>query len=214
MAVTETRLLVLGAVMLFEPVNGYQIRRELLSWGVEDWAHIKPGSIYSALATLAANGHAERHDVTDGGRQVAVYTTTASGREEFQRLHRDAVETVDLLSPLAFHTAVSLVPLVTRSDFEQRLAVRVERLRDELARQTAMGSVARGGMPPHVFAMNELWIDLLTADLRWCESGLGGIRSGAWTFRGEPSDWRPADDDPGWQMAADRERYRDLLAGE
>jgi hypothetical protein len=27
MAATETRLLVLGAVSLFEPVNGYQIRR-------------------------------------------------------------------------------------------------------------------------------------------------------------------------------------------
>ncbi len=31
MAVTETRLLLLGAVLLFEPVNGYQVRRELLS---------------------------------------------------------------------------------------------------------------------------------------------------------------------------------------
>ena len=43
MAATETRLLLLGTVMLFEPVNGYQLRRELLSWQVEDWAHVNPG---------------------------------------------------------------------------------------------------------------------------------------------------------------------------
>ena len=45
MAATETRLLLLGGVLLFEPVNGYQPRRELLSWQVEDWAHIGRGSI-------------------------------------------------------------------------------------------------------------------------------------------------------------------------
>ena len=43
MAATETRLLVLGAVSLSEPVNGYQIRRELMSWEVNRWAHINPG---------------------------------------------------------------------------------------------------------------------------------------------------------------------------
>src|SRR6478609_1325186 len=47
MASTSTRMLLLGAVQLFEPVNGYQIRRELVSWRVDEWAHINPGSIYS-----------------------------------------------------------------------------------------------------------------------------------------------------------------------
>ena len=43
MASTSTGMLLLGAVQLFEPVNGYQIRRELVSWRVDEWAHIKPG---------------------------------------------------------------------------------------------------------------------------------------------------------------------------
>ena len=30
-------------------------------------------------------------------------------------------------------------------------------------------------------------------------------------FPGEPMDWQPAADDPGWQMAGDRERYLELL---
>ncbi|MGL5853560.1 MAG: PadR family transcriptional regulator, partial [Phycicoccus sp.] len=61
MAATETRLLLLGAVLLFEPVNGYQVRRELLSWRVEEWAHVNPGSIYSGLATLTRQGNLRRH---------------------------------------------------------------------------------------------------------------------------------------------------------
>ena len=82
MAATETRLLLLGTVMLFEPVNGYQLRRELLSWQVEDWAHVNPGSIYSGLSTLARQGNLERHELVDGTREVAVYTSTPAGRRE------------------------------------------------------------------------------------------------------------------------------------
>jgi hypothetical protein len=36
--VSATRLLVLGAVRIFQPAHGYLVRRELLSWGVENWA--------------------------------------------------------------------------------------------------------------------------------------------------------------------------------
>ena len=82
MAATETRLLVLGAVRLFEPVNGYQIRRELMSWEVDEWAHINPGSIYSSLSTLGKQGYVDRHDLVDGTREVAVYTSTEAGRTE------------------------------------------------------------------------------------------------------------------------------------
>ena len=44
-----TRLLVLGAVRIFQPAHGYLVRRELLSWRVEEWANVQPGSIYHAL---------------------------------------------------------------------------------------------------------------------------------------------------------------------
>ncbi len=38
-----TRLLVLGAVRIFQPTHGYFVRRELASWQVEEWAHLNPG---------------------------------------------------------------------------------------------------------------------------------------------------------------------------
>ena len=49
---SSTRLLVLGAVRIFQPIHGYDVRRELLSWRVDKWANVAPGSIYNALKTL------------------------------------------------------------------------------------------------------------------------------------------------------------------
>ena len=95
MASTSTRMLLLGAVQLFEPVNGYQIRRELVSWRVDEWAHINPGSIYSGLETLARAGHLARHSLVEGNRTVSVYTTTEEGRAEFRQLFAQAVRTHD-----------------------------------------------------------------------------------------------------------------------
>ena len=45
---SSTRLLVLGVVRIFQPVHGYLVRRELLTWYVEEWASVNPGSIYNA----------------------------------------------------------------------------------------------------------------------------------------------------------------------
>src|SRR3954454_4090212 len=128
MATTETRMLLLGAVAIFEPVNGYQIRRELVSWGVEDWANIKPGSIYHGLASLAQRGELVRHDLRDGAREVAVYELSDLGRQEFRRLMEEAFTEVRLTSPLAFQTALSMLPLVEREEAKRLLQLRLEKL--------------------------------------------------------------------------------------
>jgi DNA-binding PadR family transcriptional regulator len=211
MAATETRLLLLGSVMLFEPVNGYQLRRELLSWHVDEWAHVNPGSIYSGLATLARQGHLERHDVVDGTREVAVYTSTRSGRAEFERLWQQSVETVDLLSPLPFHTAVALMPLVERERVAAALRTRLAHLdaraRDQLTHADSAGT----GSPPHVRAMADLWMGMGQTEREWLVGLLRRVEGGELALRGEPADWQAPADDPGWQMARDRRRYEELL---
>ena len=210
MAATETRLLLLGAVMIFEPVNGYQLRRELLSWQVEDWAHVNPGSIYSGLATLARQGNLERHDLVDGTREVAVYTSTAAGRSEFQRLWRDAVVSVDLLSPLPFHTAVALVPLVTRVDvaaaLRERLAVLDAKVREQVDDERDLSA-----MPPHVRAMADLWMGMGATEREWLVDLIRRVDAGDLELAGEVGEWAPPDDDPGWTMARERARYVELI---
>jgi DNA-binding PadR family transcriptional regulator len=214
MAAAETRLLVLGAVMLFEPVNGYQIRRELMSWRIDEWAHIKPGSIYSSLSTLTGQGHLARHDLVDGGRDVAVYTVTDGGKAEFARLFRDAMERVDPLAPLAFHTAVLLLPMVSRADFIDLLERRLEALRRaHTERLTAPAEGDPDASPPHLPAVADLWSRMDRTEREWLEQLLDQVRHGSFAFAGEPTVWAPPPDDPGWQMDADRRRYRQLLRG-
>jgi DNA-binding PadR family transcriptional regulator len=212
MAANETRLLVLGAVALFEPVNGYQIRRELLSWEVDTWAHINPGSIYSSLTTLAKQGHLHRHDVVDGTREVAVYTTTGAGRAELAALFGQALETVEVLDPLPLHTALSMCTMFPRILVLRHLERRVAALEEHLtALRGKVAAAADGSMPPHVGRVLELQITQTEVERSWVDVLVGDVRAGAFGFAGEPMGWQPAADDPAWQMAGDRDRYRALL---
>src|SRR4051812_9875896 len=145
MAAQETRMLLLGAVALFEPVNGYQIRRELLSWQVDRWAHTNPGSIYHGLGSLTRQGHLVRHDLVDAGREVAVYELTEDGRAELRRLMLDALETVNPYERSAFTVAFSMLPLVERDQVVRSLVRRRGRLEAVVGRP---GCAPPGLAPP------------------------------------------------------------------
>jgi DNA-binding PadR family transcriptional regulator len=149
MAGHETRMLLLGAVALFEPVNGYQIRRELVSWQVESWANVNPGSIYNGLATLTRQGHLVRHDLRDGGREVAVYELTEAGRDELQRLLATSLVTVDMYDAVAFHAAVGMLPLVRRPEAIAHLQARLTMLEDTIEHLAEVVRDDREKVPPH-----------------------------------------------------------------
>jgi DNA-binding PadR family transcriptional regulator len=207
-AALETRLLLLGAVSLFAPVNGYQLRRELMSWEVDRWANTAPGSIYNGLTTLAKRGDLIRHDLRDEGRDVAVYEVSEQGRKEFARLFEMAMTTVNLTTPVAFHTAMALLPMVTREDARRMIMARLEKL-DEHRRVYA--EAPTDSAPPHVEALTTLWSRLGAVEYEWLTRLVFRIGDGALDFAGEPSRWTPDPDDPGWQMASDRQRYLTLL---
>lgn len=211
MAGHETRMLLLGAVALFEPVNGYQIRRELMSWRVDEWANINPGSIYHALATLTEKGHLLRHDLRDGGREVAVYEISAEGRDELGRLIAGSLETVDLHDSVAFDAAFGMIALLDRPTAIRHLGTRLESLERTILELTEAAELNPLDAPPHAVLTVHLRIAKAKAERDWLVETLDDIRSGALTFRGEPWTWMPRADDPGWQMNADRERYRALL---
>ncbi|WP_426243294.1 PadR family transcriptional regulator [Nocardioides sp. LHG3406-4] len=211
MTVPTTRMLLLGAVALFEPVNGYQIRRELISWRVDEWAHVNPGSIYAGLATLTRHGLLQRHDLVDGRRAVAVYELTEAGRAEFHRELVQALEEVDLHDRVAFQAAFGMLPRLERG-----LAVAaLERRRTALATQIELfvaGQDDPANGPPHARRGWTLWLDLARAEAAWLDETLRQITSGELRFApDEDWDWVPPDDDPGWQMNVDRDKYRAML---
>lgn len=198
-------MLLLGAVALFEPVNGYQIRRELLSWQVDRWAHTNPGSIYHGLTSLTGQGHLVRHDVVDAGREVAVYELTPGGRAELDRMLVEALETVNPYERSAFHVAFSMLPLLGDGRVLRSLTAR----RVALERTVAELAVDKPeDIPPHARRSVLLWLDLAVAELAWLRETIEEIKAGRLDAA-----WSPPADDPGWQMTADREKYRALLDG-
>jgi DNA-binding PadR family transcriptional regulator len=208
MAGHETRMLLLGAVALFEPVNGYQIRRELLSWQVDRWAHTNPGSIYHGLTQLTSQGNLVRHDLVDGGRDVAVYELTDAGRTELDRLLIEALETVNPYERTAFHVAFSMLPLLDTARVRRSLTARRVALEGTIAE---LGSGKPTDVPPHALRSVLLWLDLAVAELAWLRETIEEVRSGSLALAPGDIGWTPPADDPGWQMEADRERYRGLL---
>jgi len=219
MSALTTRILVLGVVSIFGPANGYQLRRELLSWEVERWAHLKPGSIYSMLGTLERQGAIERHDIAldEGARPVAVYTATETGREELTNLVLDAIGTVpDSGDPLPLRVAVNFGPLLTRDQFLGAVRRRIGVL--EMGRDIIVAKVdgmrRTNSVPPHVVSELGLEVALVDAQLDWLRGLAGEVAAGGLDFADDPpgTAWMPPADDPGWRMAEERERYLEWIA--
>ena len=159
---------------MFEPVNGYQIRRELVSWRVDKWAHVNPGSIYHGLSALTAEGHLTRNDLVDGTREVAVYEVTPAGRALLEEMMVEALESVDPYDRTVFTIAFGMLPLLDRQRVLAGLVTRraaLEREVDTFVR----GKDDPANGPPHARRGWVLWLDLAIAELAWLrETDRGG----------------------------------------
>lgn len=109
---SATRLLVLGVVRGFGRTHGYRVRAELLSWGIDDWANVKPGSIYHALRQLAKDGLLEASEIMDWPGRVD-YSVTPEGDEEFFRLLVDALERPERRDD-TLRAGLALMPALSR----------------------------------------------------------------------------------------------------
>ena len=211
---TVTRMLVLGVVSIFEPANGYQIRRELLSWGVEQWADLKPGSVYSMLTTLTKQQHVLRHDLREGTRSVAVYSLTDSGRAEFRALVAAGLADTRTMDRTAFKTALSFSPFLPRSEVLEGLRARlsgIAGMRSDLVAKIEVNA-SEQLIPPHVVHSLVLDVALVEAEARWLGDIVAMIEAGGLSFLGEPGGWVPPSDDSGWELVDQGARYRHQIA--
>ncbi|WP_158548623.1 PadR family transcriptional regulator [Blastococcus sp. TF02A-26] len=180
---STTRLLLLGAVRVFQPVHGYLLRRELLSWQVEDWAHVKPGSIYSGLRTLVSHGLLDEVP----GDPVS-YRLTPDGEVEFRRLLAAALREPDpgdatrLLGGLCFMTALP------RADVREALRARTLLLEamSSSASATVRSIEETRLAPAPAVELSALIAHRLTAELAWVEQLCGRLDAGHYRFAGEP----------------------------
>ncbi len=193
---SSTRLLVLGAVRIFQPVHGYFVRRELRSWQADDWAHLNPGSVYNALRTLARDGYLEDLGTeTRGGRPARTrYQLTPDGDSEFLHLLRTALWTLDRYAPDPMLAAWSFAWALTRQEVTAALEHRVAQIdasRTE-AQHTIRDMQTNPGTPHHVTEHVRLVQARLDGEADWTRGLLGRVRDGEHWFEGEPDPpWTP-----------------------
>jgi DNA-binding PadR family transcriptional regulator len=91
--VNPTRLFVLGALARHGPMYGHQIRRDARIDRTELWSEVKPGSLYSALHRLRAEGLIEPVRTEQQGNlpERTVYAITCEGRRALTALREQAL---------------------------------------------------------------------------------------------------------------------------
>jgi DNA-binding PadR family transcriptional regulator len=194
-AMSSTRLLVLGVVKILQPVHGYELRRELRSWHLEEWANIQLGSVYSALKTLEKDGLlAATAATSEGGRPARTeYVLTPEGEKEFLTLLRSAwwrhEPAVEPLVP-----GLSLMPFLSRAELLAALRARTGQVEGRLAELRFVRSTIQdgatgedGGIPEHCREMFDFMASRLEGELEWARAFERRLRDGAYEFADENS---------------------------
>lgn len=194
MAVNTTRLLVLGVTRIFQPVHGYFVRRELLSWHADEWARINPGSIYNALRSLERDGFvAEVATDAEGGRPAkTTYRLTADGEAEFRVLLRDHLWSIDNSDPTSLRAGLSFMWVLPREEVVAAMDHRASALEGLVAAQrfTREEYSTNPERPEHVAEIFLLEEARIKSEQRWATEFAERLRSGAYRFSGENDNGR------------------------
>jgi DNA-binding PadR family transcriptional regulator len=189
---STTRLLVLGVVKLFQPVHGYEVRRELLSWRAQEWASVQPGSIYNALKTLTRDGLLEiaSTDQVGGRPERTTYRLTPAGTEEFRTLLREEWWTVrPPIDPLM--AAISFLGEIPRAEAIAALEHRAAQIHGLIRPlQFAIDGHDGADSPLHVREMMRLMTARIAAELAWSEQFLAQLRNHEYVTADDPP-WQP-----------------------
>lgn len=85
----SVRLFILG-ILKQQKAHGYEIKKKLQEWGVENWANLNWSSVYHALRRMEQEGFIEKQKIVDNKGRPAkdVYSILEKGEQEFYHLLR------------------------------------------------------------------------------------------------------------------------------
>jgi DNA-binding PadR family transcriptional regulator len=181
-------MMILGLVQLMQPVHGYDVRRQLLSWNADKWANVQPGSIYHGLRKLTEEELLREVATEQVGARPArtTYEITEKGQAEFESLVRNYWW--NLASPPdPFMAAFSFLPALPRSEASAALRNRAAQLRSAVEYlHVSTGAEWARQKPAFVSWLWELGIVRAEAEIAWCERTAARIESGEEYGDGRP----------------------------
>jgi DNA-binding PadR family transcriptional regulator len=187
-------MMILGLVQWMQPVHGYDVRRELLSWNADKWANVQPGSVYHALRKLAEEGLLREVATEQVGSRPArtTYEITPKGSTEFLSLLRNNWWIL-ATPPDPFMAAFSFLPALPRQETAAALRNRATQLRAGIEQlQAALVTDWAESKPTYVSWMWELTIERSEAEIAWCQRTAKRIEAGesylpkGWEGEGNP----------------------------
>lgn len=184
-----TRLVVLGAVHQFQPVHGYFLRRELMTWHVDEWANVQAGSIYNALRSLEKDGYVKESGTESEGKRPArtTYSITPEGEVEFLRMFRSVLWTVEVFDAKTVMVVPSFMHVLSRQEVIDALAHRVSDI-DAIALTNAYNiedTKRSETTPGYVREIFELSTFRLRAEQQWAVDLRERLLAGDYVFAGE-----------------------------
>ncbi|MGV3524898.1 MAG: PadR family transcriptional regulator [Candidatus Sericytochromatia bacterium] len=183
---SKVRLLVLGVIHLQGRAHGYAVHRELLSWNVEAWTQVKPGSIYHALKQLHKEGKllAEAPETSQEGPGRTQYTLTPAGHREFVDLLEAALVSMEM-ADLA--VGVALMQALPRERVLERLTTQLAQTRLYLSRlEQMLPGFTDTHSAPHTPDLLALWRSSLGAMAQWSAGLIARLEAGEYVLAGEP----------------------------
>jgi|HigsolmetaAR201D_1030396.scaffolds.fasta_scaffold08473_4 DNA-binding PadR family transcriptional regulator len=188
------RLLALGIVRMHGQTYGYRAYREMQSWNVETWAHMKPGSIYHALGQLAKQGALRQVQIEPSttGPARTVFEMTDEGEREFQSLLSEALSSPDIEYLSAGLIFIEALPRAQAIELlQQRLdklaTIRAE-LNSALANPNAPWSTATyAWQPTRHPELAHIWVGLYDHAIAATNSLIERLRNGAYHMADDPS---------------------------
>jgi DNA-binding PadR family transcriptional regulator len=185
-------MMILGLVQWMQPVHGYDVRRELLSWSADKWANLQPGSIYHALRKMSEEGLLREVATEQVGARPArtTYAITEKGAAEFQSLLRNNWWNL-APAPDPFMAAFAFLPALPRKEAAAALRNRAIQLKAGVQQlQAATEADWADHKPAHVAWMWELGIGRAEAEIDWCERTAKKIEAGEpYLATDPPGDW-------------------------
>lgn len=189
---STTRLLLIGAVKIFQPVHGYLIRRELMTWRVDEWAHLHPGSVYNGLRSLAQDGYIEAVDTSaEGARPIrTTYRLTADGEIYFLRLLRESLWSYDPFNNASIQAGLAMMTFLTREEVLVAMEHRLGLLEGFINSSGYVIETMRksSATPDHVVEQFLMLIGRAGGEVAWTKDFVGRLRDGDYAFSGEPAD--------------------------
>ena len=183
---SATRLLVLGVVRMHGKAHGYQVRRDLLSWGADKWANVAPGSIYHALKQMTKEGLLEHVDSEPDARPERTgYRLTEDGETEFQILLGKSLAEVDVNQAGQYDlaAAITFMTALPRKKAISLLRHRLTQLAGQQANARGLLEESAGwGQPEHIAELHRFWLSCLDATVAWTESLIKRLERGQYVM--------------------------------